>query len=133
MAKKRTRKRRGTTRARASGRSRPKRAAKARSKRATQRRPAPFYAFYGEVSEAAAPARGTMSSEFLEAVHSGPTAAAKLRRFLKQYDPGNGEYEDGFHRNRVRAAQVELMRLEYLDGRVAAGDRLLARLQDVTD
>ena len=101
-----------------------------RRKRPVKRSPPPFY---GKVTEAVAPARGGMDSEFAEAVQSGPAAPSRLRRFLEQYDPGNGEYEDGFQRNRVRAAQFELMRLEYLNGRVAAGDRLLARLQDVAD
>jgi hypothetical protein len=55
----------------------------------------------------------------------------RLRRFLRQYEPVNGEYQDAFHYNHVRAAQYELMRLEYIRGNVRAGDKLLAQLQDV--
>ena len=87
-------------------------------------------AFYERVAKATEPARGTMSGEFSEAVQRGPDAAVRLRRFLKQHEPANGEYEDAFHERRVRAARFELMRLEYLSGHVAAGDRLFARLQD---
>jgi hypothetical protein len=90
-------------------------------------------AFYERVAKATEPARGTMAGDFAEAVERGPNAAGRLRRFLKQYDPAGGEYEDAFHQRRVRAAQFELMRLEYLSGHVAAGDRLLAELQDVPE
>ncbi len=90
-------------------------------------------AFYERVTKTTEPARGTLGGDFAEAVKRGPDAAARLRRFLKQYDPAGGDYEDGFHQNRVRAAQFELMRLEYLSGHVAAGDRLLARLQETSE
>ena len=98
-------------------------------------RPAPRLppAFYERVSKTTQPARGSMSGEFAEAVTRGPDAAARLRRFLKEHEPANGEYEDAFHQSRVRAAQFELMRLEYLSGHVAAGDRLLARLQQPSE
>jgi len=90
-------------------------------------------AFYERVSKTTQAAPGSMSGEFAEAVTRAPDAATRLRRFLKEYDPVNGEYQDAFHQSRVRAAQFELMRLEYLSGHVAAGDRLLARLQEVTE
>jgi hypothetical protein len=67
----------------------------------------------------------------LQAASTGPEARTALRRFLKKYTPANEEYQDGFDRNRIRAARFELMRLEYLHGHVAAGDKLLALLQDV--
>jgi len=68
-----------------------------------------------------------MGGEFAWAIGSGPDRA-RLRKFLKQYEPANGEYEDAWHRDHVRAAQVELMRLEFLNGNVKAGDHLLAQL-----
>ena len=102
----------------------------ARKSRTRKKSPKTPPAFYERVSKAPEPARGTMAGDFAEAVKRGPNAAGRLRRFLKQYDPAGGDYEDGFHQQRVRAAQFELMRLEYLSGHVAAGDRLAARLQD---
>ena len=74
-------------------------------------------------------AGGSIDEELASAAQ-GPAAATALRRFLKKYEPPDGEYQDGFHRNRVRAAQRELMRLEYINGNVKAGDKLLAKLED---
>jgi hypothetical protein len=107
---------------------------KSSTKRSRKRGKAPARvppAFYERVTKATEPASGTMGGEFAEAVTRGPDRAARLRQFLKQYDPGDGDYEDAFHARRVRAAQFELMRLEYLARHIAAGDRLLARLQEV--
>ena len=89
----------------------------------------PVPALYA-ASRASSEPRGTLRGEFGWAMQDHADAASRLRTFLKQYEPANGEYQDGFHRSRVRAAQRELMRLEYLGGDVKAGDRLLARLHD---
>jgi hypothetical protein len=87
----------------------------------------PFYKYARPAPAAASESPGGE----LQSVSRGPDALTTLRRFLKQQTPANEEYQDGFHRNRVRAARFELMRLEYLHGHVAAGDKLLAQLQDV--
>ena len=89
-----------------------------------------FEAFYQQAGHPAAAARGTLNGDFAWAVESVADMATRLRRFLKQYKPADGEFQDGFQRSRVRAAQLELMRLEYLKGNVKAGDRLLAQLED---
>lgn len=103
---------------------------KPNAKRVTssRRRKAPAVsAFYARAATAAPTARGTSGGEFAWAIGSNPERS-RLRKFLKQHEPADGEYEDGYHLGRVRAAQVELMRLEFLHGNVKAGDRLLARL-----
>ena len=108
------------------------RAAKNASTRKPQKsvQPPGVDAFYQRAGHQAAVARGTLSGDFAWAVESSPDMATRLRRFLKQYKPADGEFQDGFHKSRVRAAQLELMRLEYLKGNVKAGDRLLAQLED---
>jgi len=58
-------------------------------------------------------------------------AVTRWREFLQKHLPANGEYEDGFQRDYVRAAQYELMRLEYLLGHDKEGDALLQQLEDV--
>src|SRR4051794_3709262 len=100
-----------------------RRAAKSPAKRGTR--------LYGLAKRATAGARGTLSGDFAWAMQDDATAAARLKKFLKQYEPTNGEFQDGFQRSRVRAAQYELMRLAYLSGRVNEGDRLLRRLHDL--
>lgn len=87
----------------------------------------PFYKYARPAHAAASESPGGE----LQSVSRGPDALTTLRRFLKQQTPANEEYQDAFHRNRVRAARFELMRLEYLHGHVAAGDKLLAQLQDL--
>ncbi len=65
---------------------------------------------------------------------SAPTldeADTRWRTFLRAHEPDDGEFEDGFQRNHVRAAQYELMRVLYLRGRTNEGDRLLTKLEDV--
>lgn len=87
----------------------------------------PFYKYASPAGAVASESRGGE----LQSVSRGPDALTALRRFLKQQTPANEEYQDAFHHNRVRAARFELMRLEYLHGHVAAGDKLLAQLQDL--
>jgi hypothetical protein len=70
-----------------------------------------------------------VARELADAVHSDD-ALQRLRRFVKKHTPPDQEYQDGFHRNRVRVAQVELMRHEYVNGNVKAGDKLLTVLKD---
>jgi hypothetical protein len=91
-----------------------------------------YPSFYKYARSAREAGRDAPANE-LQAASRGPEALTALRRFLKKYTPANEEYQDGFQRNRVRAARFELMRLEYLHGHVAAGDKLLAQLQDVDD
>jgi hypothetical protein len=90
----------------------------------------PIQSFYKYPKEMRLAASDAMRQE-LSSTAQRPDAAKEIRRFLKKYEPPDREYQDGFHRNRVRAAQFELMRLEYLKGNVKAGDRLLAQLQDL--
>ncbi len=75
--------------------------------------------------------RDTLAGDFAWAGEGGRDAAARWRTFLRKYDPADGEYQDAGHERRVRTARYELMRLEYLSGNAKAGDRLLAKLQDV--
>jgi hypothetical protein len=92
----------------------------------------PFYKYARPARAISAESTSLESTgDQLQSASRGPDALTALRRFLKQQTPPNEEYQDGFHRNRVRAARFELMRLEYLHGNVAAGDKLLAQLQDV--
>jgi hypothetical protein len=99
----------------------------ARAKRTATAKP--IRTFYKYPKESRLPASDTMGQELASAAQR-PDAVQGIRRFLKKYKPPDHEYQDGFHRNRVRAAQFELMRLEYLKGNVKAGDRLLSQLQD---
>lgn len=98
-------------------------AAKSAAKRGTP--------LYGLAKRATAGSRGTLGGDFAWAMQDDATAANRLKKFLKQYEPANGEFQDGFQRSRVRAAQYELMRLAYVSGRVKEGDRLLHRLHDL--
>jgi hypothetical protein len=100
----------------------------AHARRTATAKPVPT--FYRH-SKGQRPAGGHPMGGELASAAQGANAVAGLRRFLKKYEPPEGEYQDGFHRSRVRAAQYELMRLEYIKGNVRAGDRLLARLQDL--
>ena len=99
----------------------------ARARRTAAAKPVPmFYKHLTKGRSLAASVAGELAS-----VAQGASPVAGLRRFLKKHQPRDGEYQDGFHRNRVRAAQYELMRLEYIKGNVKAGDRLLAQLHDL--
>ena len=89
----------------------------------------PFYA----MPRAATPQpRGSLKGDFDWAAGAQTLAEAARRwtEFLRAHPP-DGEYEDAFQRNHVRAAQYELMRVEYLRGRVAEGDKLMNQLEDV--
>jgi hypothetical protein len=85
----------------------------------------PFFAKAG-----AAPLGSTLAADY-ERVRRSERQISDWRKFLKKYEPADGLYQDAFHQKRVRAAQYELMRLEYLNGNVKGGDRLLAKLQDL--
>jgi hypothetical protein len=94
---------------------------------------APVYApFYG-AAPALVEARGTLKGDYDWAARSTTTEEATIRwrEFLRAHAPKDGEYEDAFQRNYVRAAQYELMRAEYLRGRAGEGDELLRDLEDV--
>src|SRR5262245_52255873 len=86
-----------------------------------------FYVHPTGPSAAVADRLGRGLSRAVEGAHQ----TASLRRFLKENDVPDLEFQDGLHWNRIRAAQYELMRLEYLSGNAKAGDRLLAKLQDL--
>jgi hypothetical protein len=82
---------------------------------------------------ASAEPRGTLKSDYAAASASATPdeALARWREFLQKHEPPNGEYEDAFQRNYIRAAQYELMRISYLTGHAPEGDLLLRRLEDV--
>jgi hypothetical protein len=86
--------------------------------------------FYSHPTAPSATVDDRLGRGLSRAVQSANTIAG-LRRFLKENDTPDLEFQDGLHSNRIRAAQYELMRLEYLSGNVKAGDRLLAKLQDL--
>ena len=71
---------------------------------------------------------GTVDGDFKRALLTQTRAEAqqRWRAFLRDHDPG--EYEDGAHARRVRAAKFELARLYYLMGQIAEGDELLREL-----
>lgn len=110
----------------ATGRKKTPSAPRARRARAAK----PAAAFYRYPKGQGVAGASPMTEEFATAVRASDIGAG-LRRFLKKYQPADGEYEDGFHLGRVRAAQFELMRLEYINGNVKAGDKLLSQLQDL--
>ena len=94
---------------------------------------AAYRPFYSMPPAATPQARGTLKGDFDWAM-SAPTAdeaATRWTEFLRAHEPADGEYEDGFQRDHVRVAQYELMRIEYLRGRVEEGDKLLRKLEDV--
>jgi len=99
-----------------------------RARKAAAAKPVPM--FYKQ-SKVRSPSAGDSLSEAFATATRSADAIAGLRQFLKKYEPPDREYQDGFHRSRVRAAQYELMRLEYITGNVKAGDKLLAELQDL--
>ena len=89
--------------------------------------------FYAMPRAATAQARGTLKGDFDWAA-SAPTleeATTRWTAFLRAHEPADGEFEDGFQRNHVRAAQYELMRVLYLRGHTTEGDTLLTKLEDV--
>jgi len=96
-------------------------------------RPAAYRPFYPAPAATTTDARGTLKGDY-DWARSSTTrdeALTRWRAFLQKHLPPNGEYEDGFQRNYVRAAQYELMRLEYLLGHDKEGDALLQQLEDV--
>jgi hypothetical protein len=95
-------------------------------------RPA-YHRFYSIPPAAIAQARGTLKGDFDWAAGASTLdeAATRWAEFLRAHEPANGEYEDSFQQNHVRAAQYELMRVQYLRGNVVEGDRLLTKLEDV--
>ena len=101
-------------------------------------RPAPspdeaaYRPFYTMPRAATPQPRGSLKGDFDWAAGAATLADASARwnEFLRAHPP-DGEYEDAFQRNHVRAAQYELMRVEYLRGRVQEGDKLLNQLEDV--
>jgi len=102
-------------------------------RRSTGAAGAGYRPFYSMPAGATPQARGTLKGDFDRAM-SAPTvdeAATRWTEFLRAHEPADGEYEDGFQRDHVRVAQYELMRIEYLRGRVEEGDKLLRKLEDV--
>src|SRR5262245_1754324 len=103
-------------------------ACRAEPMRSTDEAYQPFYPLAGTLD-----ARGSLKGDYQWAASSPSRreALVRWREFLTKYRPPNDEYEDAFQRNYVRAAQYELMRVEYLLGDVRAGDALLHDLEDV--
>jgi hypothetical protein len=97
-------------------------------------RPKAVRPFYSHLAGLPSQPRNSMTSDFESVPTAGvDEAARRWRSFLRKFEPPSGEFQDAFQQKRVRAAQFELMRLEYLRGNVKAGDRLLAKLQDLQD
>jgi hypothetical protein len=95
-------------------------------------RPKAVRPFYAHLTGLPSQPKNSMASDFESAQTVGVDDAAKQwRNFLRKFEPPSGEFQDAFQQKRVRAAQFELMRLEYLRGNVKAGDQLLAKLQDL--
>jgi hypothetical protein len=88
---------------------------------------------YGARDQKASEARGTIRGDFQWAA-SAPTvsvAASRWEEFLKTHNPEGREFEDSVHASYVAAAQYELVRVYYLQGRKDEGDALLRRLDPV--
>ena len=77
--------------------------------------------------------RGSLRGDFQWALDAGTLsdAAQRWQEFLTKHSPPGAEYEDGMHASYAKAARYELMRLNYLLGRVAEGDALLKELDPV--
>jgi hypothetical protein len=95
--------------------------------------PPTYHRFYSIPPAAVAQARGTLKGDFDWAAGASTLddAAARWAEFLRAHEPPNGEFEDSFQQNHVRAAQYELMRVQYLRGNAAEGDKLLTKVEDV--
>ena len=102
------------------------------SRPAVSRDAAPYRPFYAMPRAAAPQPRGSVKGDFDWAAGAQTLreAADRWTEFLRAHPP-DGEYEDAFQRNHIRAAQYELMRVEYLRGRAQEGDKLLNQLEDV--
>ena len=53
------------------------------------------------------------------------TAQKRWEKFLKDFEPGKGGFDDSLDYNCVHRARLELMRIYYLQGMVEAGDRII--------
>lgn len=84
----------------------------------------------GGAAAASPAAAGTLQGDFQSAATSRSLAEAMTRweRFLHDHEPADGEYEDAYQKYRIDAAKLELMRVYYLLGRQADGDRVLRAL-----
>ena len=92
---------------------------------------APYMPSWGDRAESFANySEGSLGKTFHWACASKDlkTAAERWEKFLLMHGPFRGAYEDAVHRTHVIYARQELMRIYYLLGRVADGDRLMRLL-----
>ena len=88
---------------------------------------------YGASDRRLTDPRGTTRGDFQWAA-SAPTlteAGSRWEAFLEEHDPAEREFEDSQHASYVAAAQYELLRVYYLQGRRDDGDALLRQLDPV--
>ena len=77
--------------------------------------------------------RGTIRGDFQWAA-AAPTlavAASRWEEFLRTHNPPGREFEDSMHASYASAAQYELIRVYYLQGRRDDGDALLRKVDPV--
>jgi hypothetical protein len=88
---------------------------------------------YGSRDDRASENRGTVRGDFQWAATAPtlPVAASRWEEFLKTHGPPGREFEDSVHASYVAAAQYELIRVYYLQGRRDEGDALLRRVDPV--
>ena len=77
--------------------------------------------------------RGSIRGDFQWALDAStlPDAAQRWQEFLTRHSPPGAEFEDGMHASYATAARYELVRVNYLLGRLAEGDALLKELDPV--
>jgi len=88
---------------------------------------------YGSTDVRPSETRGTIRGDFQWAASAPtlPVAASRWEEFLKTHNPPGREFEDAVHASYVAAAQYELIRVYYLQGRRDEGDALLRRVDPV--
>ena len=77
---------------------------------------------------------GTLQGAFFFAAFADSQAAVEERwaKFLSDWTPGNGEFEDAMHANLVTWAELELQRLEYLkQNNKSAAEAVNNKLRDL--
>ena len=88
---------------------------------------------YGSRDNLSSEKRGTIRGDFqwAAAAPTLPVAASRWEEFLKTHNPPGREFEDSMHTAYATAAQYELIRVYFLQGRRDEGDALLRRADPV--
>ena len=92
-----------------------------------------YVALYGAADRKVTDPRGTIRGDFQWAASAPDLAAAATRweEFIRAHGPAGGDFEDSLHASYFSAAQYELVRVYYLQGRRSDGDVVMRRLDPV--